>query len=59
MVPSSLFQSLQMEKSMFTVNVGKGGAGGSLNGFKFCFKHVKQSLIIFWTVFHPLGSQNR
>ena len=59
MAPSNLFQSLQMEKSMFTLNIGKGGADGSLNGFKFCFKHVKQSLIILRKVYHPLGSQNR
>ena len=43
---------------MFTLNVGKGGADGSLNGFEFCFKHVKQYLIIFRTVRCPLGTQN-
>ena len=44
---------------MFTINIGKGGADGSLNGFEFGFKHVKQSLIIFRTVCRPLGTQNR
>ena len=45
-------------KSMFSLNTGKGGADGSLNGFKFCLKHVKQSLIIFRMVYCPLGTQN-
>ena len=44
---------------MFTLKLGKGGADGSLNGFEFCFKHVKQSLMIFRTVCRPLETQNR
>ena len=43
---------------MFTLNLDKEGADSSLNGFEFCFKHLKQSLMFFRTVCGPLGTQN-
>ena len=46
-------------RSVFTLDLGKGGADGSLNGSEFSLKHVRQSLMIFRAVCHPLGTQNR